>query len=372
MMPAAAREQAPRRTRRFFALCLALFVALAVLAGCSEEPPAETADSVKGKTPVVRPEDVHGQQGGGANVLSPDYRQGLTSGLEADAERGAKPSGTASAGKVSGTSESAAGKKASPSAQAAAQATAKSEPAKPAGGGQQDAKAVSGSATSFPVAGCRQLVLVTAEDMRAGQGTMRRFARESSSASWREAGSLVTCSLGRKGLGVGRGLTPLLSGPVKRQGDGTTPAGIFPLTEAFGYASAEAAKAAGVRLPYVAVSDRVACVTDARSRLFGRVAGQEERAAAGVGRQDRMVRDDGANVWGVGIGHNIQDVDPEAGTCLFVNVRPPSGGATGGSIGCSKDVVAGLLAWLDPAAEPVLVVLPQKVFQERQAAWGLP
>ena len=67
--------------------CLAAVCALA-LSGCSNHAPPEDRESVTGKTPVVRPEDVHRRSPGGAAVLSPDYRQSLAVDLERKAENG--------------------------------------------------------------------------------------------------------------------------------------------------------------------------------------------------------------------------------------------------------------------------------------------
>ncbi|OLN28624.1 hypothetical protein DVDV_1499 [Desulfovibrio sp. DV] len=374
------------------------------LAGCSDEPARDGGQGVTGKTPVVRPEDVYGPSGGRAAVLAPDYRQGMTPGLAAGTVPAAGPDktrpgttpGDPAAGRLVAAGP-AAGAGSGPAAPLApglasggggAGGTALS-PAQPPGragaeipAGQPPASGTPGTAgapgasgrasTGFPVADSRQLVLVTAADFQATRGTVQRFVRSGPGAPWTEAGQPVPCQLGRKGLGVGRGLWPgLAGGPAKHQGDGRTPAGLFALPAAFGYAGAETAAAAGVRLPYMAVTDRVSCITDPASPLFGRVVGPDERPEGGL-RQDRMVRDDGANAWGVVIGHNNQSIDPEGGTCLFVNVRPAGGPPTGGSIGLASEQAAALAAWLDPGARPLLAVLPQAEYRSLAAGWGLP
>jgi|GEM_PF-815687 len=350
------------RLRQLAGCCLT--VAL-LLPCCSDEPARDAADTIKGKTPVVRPEDVQGQGSGGASVLAPDYRQALVAGLDAAANRAASGGGAAvtdaKAPKISGSPQTAG-------------ATTAPPPPEPLPVAPAPAAAGSGAARSsgFPVAGCRQLVLVTAADANANRGTLRLFERQGPDAPWREAGAATACSLGRTGLGVGRGLGEPLAGPAKHGGDGRTPAGLFRLPEAFGYAGADVARKAGVRLPYAAVTDRTACVTEPGSELFGKVAGPEKRPDGLTLRQDRMVRSDGANVWGVVIGHNQDAPEPQAGTCLFVNVRPEGGAPTGGSIGLPEARAAALVAWLDPVAEPLLAVLPEKQYQQRQAAWGLP
>jgi len=338
---------------RLLPVALVLGLLLGLCGGCGEDAPPDqkTADAVKGKTPVVRP-DVTGRGEGGSAVLAPDYRRGLTPEL-AEGEETAQRLPPRSPRSPQ-----------SPQSPKTAAAVAVAAPAPPA--------ATTVSPTGFPVAGCRQLVLVVAPDFNSVRGTLRRFSREGADGPWRENGERVECVLGRAGLGAGRGLLPLMAGPLKRQGDHRTPAGLFSLPEVFGYATAEAAAKAGVRLPYQAVTDRSACLTDPTSPRFGRIVGPGERSAAEKGRQERMKRDDGANLWGVVIGHNRENPDPEAGTCLFVNVRAAGGPPTGGSIGLPEAQVMALAAWLDPAAGPLLAVLPEKQYQQVKRTWGLP
>ena len=80
-----------------------------------------------------------------------------------------------------------------------------------------------------PLNGSRQLVLVVTESFDDNQARMRRFER-SGTGVWRPAGDDVAVTLGKNGLAWGRGLhgqTPLGPGPVKVEGDGRSPAGVF-------------------------------------------------------------------------------------------------------------------------------------------------
>ncbi|WP_300159393.1 hypothetical protein [Solidesulfovibrio sp.] len=384
-----------------------LFLVAALLAGlwgCSDDAPPSDKETVTGKTPVVRPEDVHRRGPGGAAVLAPDYRQSLAADLEAPPKgkaappaAGAEPgAGRLFPGKPGGGTAAVPALAAPPAPvqvaanapQAAAVAanaptagvvpapTAAQMPAPPVPARQAaPAEAAAGrpeASKGFPLGACRQLILVVAPDFSSSKGVLRRFERQGPDAPWREAGQPVPCQLGRNGLGVGRGLVALPQGPVRKQGDGRTPAGFFSLPEAFGYADEAAAKAAGVRLPYHVLTDRTACVTDASSPLFGRIVGPGERAVGGTAKQERMVRDDRANVWGVVVGHNRDNPEPDAGSCVFLNTRPAGGPPTGGAVGCPEEAAAGLAAWLDPAAAPVLAVLPERLYKEGRQGWGLP
>lgn len=334
-------------------------LAVGLLWGCSDDAPPQQADAVTGKTPVIRPEDAKERGGSGSAVLAPDYRRDMvpeTPPAEVAAKGGASPS-------EPGASRLFAGK---PRTATPGAAVGETKSATPAGSAAMVAPG------AFPQAGCRQLVVVVAPEYAASKGVLRRLSRDGAGGAWRQDGEAVPCALGRNGLAVGRGLPLDLDGPAKREGDGRTPAGLFPLPEAFGNIDAAEAKAKGVRLPYLVVTDRTACVTDPDSPLFGRIVGPGERAAGKAERQDRMWRTDRANVWGVVIGHNRTDPTAKAGTCLFLNVRPAGGPPTGGSIGLPEPVAAALAAWLDPAAEPLLLVVPQNAYQTLRSQWKLP
>lgn len=349
------RHFGPGRAAALAAVVLCLLLGL--IGGCSDDAPPQNGKVVTGKTPVIRPEDAKAQERGSA-VLAPDYRRDMVAEVP--------PAQTVVPG-VSPTSSPGTDRLSADKPKAANLAGGAARPVAASSGG---AGAVTPGA--FPRPGCRQLVVVVTPDWAAAKGVLHRLVRDGADGTWREAGEPVPCALGRKGLGVGRGLSLALAGPAKREGDGRTPAGLFSLPEAFGYAGPEEARKKGVRLPYVAVTDRSACVTDPDSSLFGRIAGPEKRASAKVEHQDRMWRTDRANVWGVVIGHNRIDPTAKAGTCLFVNVRPAGGPPTGGSIGLPEPAVAALAAWLDPAADPLLLVVPAKIYAALRTAWKLP
>src|SRR3954452_20430727 len=101
-----------------------------------------------------------------------------------------------------------------------------------------------------PLAGSRQVILVTTPDWNSVKGTLRRFERKSARAKWTQVGDEFEIVVGRSGLGWGAGIVETEGeGPSKREGDGRAPAGVFRLTRAFGFASADEAKR--LRVPYL-------------------------------------------------------------------------------------------------------------------------
>ncbi|MBU1042177.1 MAG: hypothetical protein KKF77_13860, partial [Proteobacteria bacterium] len=111
----------------------------------------------------------------------------------------------------------------------------------------------------------RQLLLVTAESWDSTSGELRRFERAEAGTEWTAVGGPVPVNLGRHGLGWGRGLHGLAlgPGPVKREGDGRAPAGLFELGQGFAYDPAEVGS---VRLPLLHADANLVCVDDSASR----------------------------------------------------------------------------------------------------------
>src|ERR1044071_1693860 len=75
-----------------------------------------------------------------------------------------------------------------------------------------------------PLAGSRQLVVVTTPAWDSVQGTLRRFERKGAKGSWTQTGEAFPVVVGRSGLGWGAGLIETEgAGPSKREGDGRAP-----------------------------------------------------------------------------------------------------------------------------------------------------
>jgi len=87
----------------------------------------------------------------------------------------------------------------------------------------------------------QQLLLVVAEDWQSKAARMQRFERVRPDEAWQPVGTSFPVNLGRGGLGWGRGLHGLAlgSGPVKGEGDGKAPAGLFALGQGFAQDPAE-------------------------------------------------------------------------------------------------------------------------------------
>jgi L,D-peptidoglycan transpeptidase YkuD (ErfK/YbiS/YcfS/YnhG family) len=230
--------------------------------------------------------------------------------------------------------------------------------------------AASAPAPSPVPADSRQLVLSVSADWDATTTRIVRFERTDAGAPWRAADPPVLGSLGRTGLAWGTGLhhPSGLEGPKKREGDGKSPAGVFDLRLATGYAPAPPQ---GTRLPYRPATATLRCVDDPRSKFYNRLVDEAEvkkdwSSAEDMRRSDALYR---LVVW---VGHNDAPVAAGAGSCIFLHLRSAPTSVTEGCTALDDTPLESLLVWLDPAKRPVLVQLPEGALQKLHAAWGLP
>lgn len=222
-----------------------------------------------------------------------------------------------------------------------------------------------------PIAGARQLLLVVAPGWDSEVGHLQRFVRGASLDGWQPVGRSVPVSLGRAGLAWGRGLHSVagLAEPLKREGDGRAPAGVFAITALFGHAANPLAGTA--RLPYLAATPDLKAIDDPASAFYNRIVDQRSVTPDWSSCED-MLRNDERYALGAVVAHNTEPPVPGAGSCIFLHVWESVGAPTAGCTAMALTDMTALAGWLDAAATPVLVQLPQAEYEARRAAWGLP
>ncbi|HMI88123.1 MAG TPA: hypothetical protein VK550_28760 [Polyangiaceae bacterium] len=217
---------------------------------------------------------------------------------------------------------------------------------------------------------CRQLLLVRSRSWRTSIATLERYDRDDT-LQWRRVGEATPVNVGRNGMGWGRGLhAAAQSGPVKREGDGRAPAGVFSLALAFGVAEELPPEAKG--FPYLHTLPTTYCVEDVRSKHYNQIIDAGEVKMTSWERWSEMQRADGLFRWGVVVRQNGPDTKTGAGSCVFLHIwrgfRHPTAGCTAMPIEQIQETVR----WLDGAAQPLLVQLPEPEYQRLHETWGLP
>jgi L,D-peptidoglycan transpeptidase YkuD (ErfK/YbiS/YcfS/YnhG family) len=218
----------------------------------------------------------------------------------------------------------------------------------------------------------RQLVLVTTGNWQADHGILRTYERVAGGA-WRAVGAAQPVTIGKAGAAWGLGLQAMqTAGPRKREGDNRSPAGVFRIGEAFGYAAH-----ADTALPYRALGATDYCVDVSDSPLYNRIVDATVVGAAAVHgstepmRRDLHVGGDQRYRLGFVIEHNTQ-ATPQGGSCIFAHLWQSPIDATTGCTAMSPAVMQALLAWLRPRQQPVFVLLPQAEYRRLHTALQLP
>jgi L,D-peptidoglycan transpeptidase YkuD (ErfK/YbiS/YcfS/YnhG family) len=217
-----------------------------------------------------------------------------------------------------------------------------------------------------------QMVLVTVPDWNTIKGTLRTYQRDQGGA-WQEVGAAQPVVIGQSGAAWGIGLNPAQhDGPQKREGDGRSPAGVFRIGTAFGYAAD-----ADTRLPYRAMDASDWCIDVSGSPLYNRIADTAKVGAAALkGSSEPMRRDlhfhgDQAYRIGFVIEHNPDGV-AHGGSCIFAHLWSSPTTGTTGCTAMTPGSMQRLLAWLKPQEHPVFVLLPQDEYARLRHAWRLP
>jgi L,D-transpeptidase catalytic domain len=224
------------------------------------------------------------------------------------------------------------------------------------------------------LAASTEVMVVTTSDWNAVEGTMRRYERRGPREKWVQAGIPVTVVVGKGGLGWGSGVVPLdakihaASDPIKKEGDGKAPAGVFVLSRAFGYAPQELP---GSKMRYVPLTTAVECVDDASSKFYNQVL-DRGTVAPDWTSSEHMLRSDELYRWGIVVDHNSSPARPGAGSCIFLHIWRGPGQGTVGCTAMPQEQIEIMLGWLDPARKPLLVQMPEQHYRSLHKQLGLP
>ncbi len=133
----------------------------------------------------------------------------------------------------------------------------------------------------------------------------------------------------------------------KREGDGKTPSGTYPLGTAFGYAPS-----IDTKLNYRQATENDFWVDDPSSAQYNQwVAGQPLAKSF-----ERMKREDHLYQYGVVIEYNTSPVIPGDGSAIFIHVWRKEHVPTSGCVAVSEHDILRLLKWLDQSQSPVIIL----------------
>jgi D-alanyl-D-alanine dipeptidase len=226
-----------------------------------------------------------------------------------------------------------------------------------------------------PLRDSTQMIVVTTPGWNTVSGSLQRYQRSRPGKHWKRIGQPVPIVVGKNGMGWGAGLLTTESNmvrnaddPVKKEGDGKSPAGVFGISTGFGYADKPPA---GWKLSYIRLTPGIECVDDPTSRYYNKVV-DRGTVTPDWNSSEHMASTGEYYRWGAVVDHNVNPAVPGGGSCIFLHIWGGAGMGTTGCTAMAQGALEPILAWLDPAARPVLMQLPVAQYGQLKKAWKLP
>jgi zinc D-Ala-D-Ala dipeptidase len=216
--------------------------------------------------------------------------------------------------------------------------------------------------------GEKKLIVVTTPHWNAVQGTLTRYERRDH--VWVRVGEPNPVVVGRAGLAWDPELTrqnpDRYLGPIKHEGDGRSPAGLFQLTGTFGFANELPAS----RI-YRPLTPTIECIDDPNSRYYGRIVDRATVDQVDWKSSEKM-RSILEYRWGVIVNYNMDKPVAGDGSCVFLHQWTGPTKATAGCTAMSPRDIYDLVRWVNGDVRAVLVQLPEIEYRHLRFHWQLP
>lgn len=220
-----------------------------------------------------------------------------------------------------------------------------------------------------------QMLVVTSLGWEETQGTLQCFERKQGHEAWSAVGTLKQVCLGRSGMAWGIGLYPLsdqLSSDhtslAKVEGDLKSPAGIFSLGSAFGFAPYSAMT--HLKVDYLELNACIEAVDDPQSQCYNCLV--DTREVTVDWKSAEKMHADPHYAIGLVVHHNFPHIEPGKGSAIFLHKWYHDREGTSGCTSMSQEHLEEILCWLDKDKNPVLVQLPDRVYVSAANDWHLP
>lgn len=203
----------------------------------------------------------------------------------------------------------------------------------------------------------QQLIVVISPELNATKASMQRYEQHD---KWVKIGDKIPVTLGRSGLGYAAFKVPL-----KNEGDGRSPSGLFPITSTFGYDNNLTFK-----LPYWHADENLYCIDDRNDSRYNKILRIYEKSSL-PSSYEVMRRPDGVYRYGAVIGYNDSGVKGR-GSCIFIHLNQSDKRPTSGCTAMDEAPLIELLKWLDPVKKPqILQIMKSECGKYREEFPGI-
>jgi D-alanyl-D-alanine dipeptidase len=217
------------------------------------------------------------------------------------------------------------------------------------------------------VAQSQQLIIVSTPNWNSVAGEMQRFSRDSTKHAWHAVGKSVPVVIGKNGMGWDMHLKNNNDqSPIKHEGDGLTPAGVYAIGPAFGFDEKNNNK-----LAYFPLTDASVCVDDVKSTYYNQLieGSNVSKKDWNSGEQMRQVPN---YKLGAVVQYNTKPITAGAGSCIFMHIWKSPTSGTAGCIAMEEPNLLSTLNWLDAKKNPVIAIFPQQIYNNVKSKWKLP
>ncbi len=221
-----------------------------------------------------------------------------------------------------------------------------------------------------------QLVLVLSKDWHSSRGQLLCYERRARNQSWHLVSRHpIDAAIGKNGMAWGVEWERQRSGQsnrIKKEGDGCSPAGVYFIGSAFGFAPHAHDFIPAMKWAYLPLKTTSICVDDPVSPYYNQLIDSNivphwNPQTSG----EHMLKKIPQYTWGSVIQYNNTH-QKGAGSCIFIHVWRDALHGTAGCVAMEQQEIIQMLRWLDPSKAPVIALFPRDVYQHKQRAWGLP
>jgi L,D-peptidoglycan transpeptidase YkuD (ErfK/YbiS/YcfS/YnhG family) len=195
-----------------------------------------------------------------------------------------------------------------------------------------------------------QVLFVKTPSYNSIQGNMLLYERKNNHKHWKLVDSFAVV-VGKNGLAkdINAAISYNKDVPVKREGDGKSPSGIFKLGKVFSYHDIR-----NLHMPFVQVDTNFYCVDDVASSYYNALI-KQDTAKDNFNSFEYMKRQDCLYEYGVWVLYNSNPVTAGNGSCIFLHIWLNENSGTAGCTAMAKENMLKLIHWLNEKKHPVLL-----------------
>ena len=173
----------------------------------------------------------------------------------------------------------------------------------------------------------------------AAQGQYFLFGQERTGTEWKTTYDTIPCVVGYNGIA---------EPGMKREGDGKTPAGDFPLGAVFGYEND-----LGLDNNFIDLELYHHWISDPNSEDYNTLVDYDPAPL----EAEKMKRDDHLYKYGIIVNYNTDPVVPGMGSAIFIHIYRSPEKPTAGCVGLSEGHLVKMIHWLQDASEPTIRII---------------